>query len=137
STISTQPPFLGPTNVAARIISKCEKNADNNGLSYGTMTYAGQNLQCGFSAAFSYGGNSYAVRMNPNDWAGTTWVQVKCIGASGSPSQCNGWTVAPNPGVFTNSLGQFSAIGELTQVTTKGQYVETPLGLYYVAFSAS
>ena len=33
-------------NVPARIISKCELNSLNPGLSYGTMTYAGQTLQC-------------------------------------------------------------------------------------------
>ena len=125
-----------PVSVAAYIISKCWKNPANNGLSYGTMTYEGQTLECGFSAAFNYYGNTYAVRMNPNNWAGTTWVEVKCAGAISS--QCNSWTVKPIPGLVTNSgTGQSSAVGQLTQITTKGTTVETPLGLYYVDFSAS
>jgi hypothetical protein len=127
-------PFTGTANVAARIISKCWKNTANNGISYGGMTYANQTLECAFSARFDYNGNAYAVRMDPSDYSGTTWVKVTCTGAA--LSQCNSWSVTPIPGVFTNSLGQSSAIGELVRITTKGKTVETPLGLYYVDFSA-
>jgi hypothetical protein len=132
------PPFIGPQNIASYIISKCEKNPLNNGISYGTMTYNGQILQCGFSVAFDFNGNSYGVRFNPNAWAGTTWAQVTCTGASGAPAQCNTWTVTPVPlslgGAVNNVTGQVSAIGVLVQVTQP--FTETPLGLYYVDFSS-
>jgi len=131
-------PFTGTANVAARIISKCWKNPDNNGISYGTMTNVNQTLECAFSAKFDYSdGNTYAVRMDPSDYLGTTWVQVACMGAT--LSQCNSWTVTPPPlgsGGQLSPTSQISAIGQLVRITTKGKTVETPLGLYYVDFSA-
>ncbi len=128
------PPLVGPQTVAARIISKYGKNAGNGGLSYGSMTLAGQTLDCGFSAAFNYSGTSYALRMEPDNFAGTTWVRVTCAGAASN--RCNSWTVAGDPQVINSSTGQVSAIGELVQVSTvRGKTVQTPLGLYYVAFS--
>jgi hypothetical protein len=128
------PPFTGSQAIAARIISKCSQNADNNGLSYGSMTFNGQTFDCGFSAAFDYNGSSYALRMEPNNFAGTTWARVTCTGAVSN--QCNAWTVTGEPDVTNSSTGQVSAIGELVQVsTTRGKTVQTPLGLYYVAFS--
>jgi hypothetical protein len=131
---SASPPFTGPQKVTAYIISKCGKNPLNNGLSYGTMSYAGQTLECGFSTAFVYNGIQYALRMNPNDYAGTNWVQATCSGAISN--LCNAWTVVPIPNMVMNAVtGQSSSIGELVQITTsKGKTVETSLGLYYVAF---
>jgi len=131
---SASPPFTAPQKVTAYIISKCGKNPLNNGLSYGTMSYAGQTLECGFSTAFVYNGIQYALRMNPNYYAGTNWVQVTCSGAISN--LCNAWTVMPIPNTVMNAVtGQSSSIGELVQITTsKGKTVETSLGLYYVAF---
>ena len=131
---SASPPFTGPQKVTSYIISKCGKNPLNNGISYGTMSYAGQTLECGFSAAFVYNGIQYALRMNPNNYAGTNWVQVTCSGAISN--LCNAWTVMPIPNTVMNAVtGQSSSIGELVQITTsKGNTVETSLGLYYVAF---
>ena len=131
---SASPPFTGAQRVTAYIISKCGKNPLNNGLSYGTMSYAGQTLECGFSAAFVYNGIQYALRMNPNNYAGTNWVQVACSGAISNV--CNAWTVMPIPNTVMNAVtGQSSSIGELVEITTsKGKTVETSLGLYYVAF---
>lgn len=131
------PPFTGTQKVSPYIISKCHLNTANNGITYGTMTFAGQTLQCGISAAFSYGGSDYAVKMEPDNFPGTYWAQVTCTGVTpASPAQCNAWTVTPQPGLVTNpSTGQVSSIGELVRITTsKGQTVYTSLGLYYVAF---
>lgn len=133
---TASPPFTGTQTVSPYIISKCGKNSANNGISYGTMAY-GQTLQCGFSAAFGYQGSNYALRMEPDNFAGTNWVQVSCGGADSAG--CNSWTVTPIPGLVTNpGTGQSSSIGELMQATTvKGQTVFTNLGLYYVAFSVA
>jgi hypothetical protein len=129
------PPFTGTQNVSARIISKCAKNPDNHGISYGSMTSSGQTLECGFSADFILNGNEYAVRWEPDNFAGTTWVQVQCTGAASGA--CNQWTVMPDPNVvINNGTGQTSSIGELIQITTvKGKTVSTSLGQFYVAFS--
>jgi hypothetical protein len=131
------PPFVGPQMVQPYIISKCGKNSANNGLSYGVMTFAGQTLECAFSAAFNYNGNTYALRMNPNNYAGTNWVEVTCTGAASN--LCNAWTVTPIPNAVTNpSTGQTAAIGEVVQITTaQGKTTETSLGLFYVALSVT
>jgi hypothetical protein len=74
STVSTTPPppFTGTENIAARIISICHENPLNNGITYGTMTFAGQTVQCGLHIAFNYNGNSYGLHLNPASLAGTT-----------------------------------------------------------------
>ncbi len=102
------------------------------------MTFAGQTLECGLRVGeIPYNGNTYALVFNPNNYAGTTLLQVTCTGAVSS--QCNAWTTTPIPNmVIDPSTGQTSAIGELVQVSTvRGQTVNTPLGLYYVAFSVT
>lgn len=136
STVSTNPPppFTGTQKLAARIISICGKNTLNNGITYGTMTFAGQTLQCGLSVFFSYNGSSYALKMNPASYSGTTWVQATCAGATSG--QCNSWSVLPIPNAaFNNSTNQNTAIGELFLFGPNGS--QTSIGLYEVAFSVS
>ncbi len=139
STPSAPPPFTNATQVRSRILAFCNSHgANNNGTSFGSMTFAGQTLECGLRLGeIPYNGNSYAVAFNPSNYAGTTLLQVTCTGAVSS--QCNAWTTTPIPNmVIDPSTGQTSAIGELLQVSTvKGQTVQTPLGLYYVAFSVT
>jgi hypothetical protein len=138
STPSAPPPFTNATQVGSRVISKCSLNPNNNGISYGTMTFTEQTLQCELSIGqITYNGKTYGLRFEPNNYAGATWVQVTCTGAVSS--QCNAWTVTPIPNTAVNpSTGQATAIGELVQLSTvKGQTVATPLGLYYVAFSVT
>jgi hypothetical protein len=135
---SNSAPFIGPTPVSANIISNCQNNPANT-LNYGTMS-GGQTLQCPIEADFTYGSNSYRLRMDPDKWTGSTWVQVACTSATGS--LCSQWAVGPIPNWATdpdtNPANEPAAIGELIQVTTsggKGKVTLTPLGLYYVAFS--
>ncbi len=138
STPSAPPPFTNATQVRSRIISLCNSHgANNNGISFGSMTFTGQTLDCGLRVGeIPYNGNTYAVAFNPSNYAGATWVQVTCTGALSS--QCNAWTVTPPPFTIDPSTGQTSAIGELLQVSTvRGQTVNTPLGLYYVALSVT
>jgi hypothetical protein len=134
---SAPPPFTIATKVRSRIISRCIDNPLNNGITYGLMTYAGQTLECGHRIGeIPYNGNTYAVAFNPVNFPGTTNLQVTCTGAVSSV--CNAWTTMPIPGTVDPYTGQPSAIGELLQVSTvKGQEVDTPLGLYYFAFSVT
>jgi len=131
------PPFTTANIVSPRIISKCELNPANNGLSYGLMTSAGQVIECGFHISFDYNANSYALRMNAQDIPTTNWARVTCTGAVSS--KCNAWTVTPPTwGPVNPATGQTSAIGELIRSTTvKGKTLTTNLGLYYVAFSVT
>jgi hypothetical protein len=137
STGATLPPGWptdgSPVNVAARIESSCNLNANNGGISYGTMTYAGQTLQCPLSVSFYVNGTPYGTRMNPMDYAGTTWAQVACAGAASN--LCNSWAVTPNPTITNPSSGQVAGIGELIQTTSLGYETGTPMGLFYISFT--
>src|SRR5579859_7187843 len=136
STPSAPAPFTTAT-VLSRIITTCNANALNNGISVGSMTFTGQTLDCALRfGAIPYNGNTYAVAFSPNNFTGTTWARVTCTGAVSS--LCNSWTVTAPPLTTDPSTGQASAIGELLQVSTvKGKTVTTLLGLYYVAFSVT
>jgi hypothetical protein len=136
SAISTNPPppFTGTKNLAARIISICSLNTLNNDITFGTMTFAGQTLQCSLNISFNYNGNSYQLDMNPTRRTGTTWIQAACSGASSG--QCISWSVLPIPnGPVNLSTNQNTAIGELFLVGA-GERLTT-IGLYEVAFSIS
>ena len=137
SSASAASPFPTATRVTSRVISKCALNTANNGISYGTMTSAGQQLQCELSIGeMSFNGKTFGVRFEPENFPGATWVQVTCTGAVSS--HCNSWTVTPIANTVDPYTRQTSGIGELVQISTaKGQSVETPLGLYYVAFSVT
>jgi len=130
-------PFTGTETVtAARIISICSKNTLNGGITYGTMTFSGQTLECALNVRFNYGGQTYSLSMDPAQYGYTTWVQAACIGATGSGStgKCTSWTVSPvSPGPTNNITGQNTSIGELFLFGKNGR--ETPIGLYEVAFS--
>ena len=136
STPSAPPPFTNPTAVGSGFIALCNTHGfSNNGISYGSMTFAGQTIECGLRVNIPYNGKAYALVFNPYTYAGTTPLQVTCTGAVSS--QCNAWTTTPIPNMVVDpSTGQTSAIAELVQVSTaKGQTIDTPMGLYYVAFS--
>jgi hypothetical protein len=136
----------GLVNVPARIVTVCEANSANTGgqtygLSVGNMTTAGETIQCGLRLKFYSGGNVYALSMNPHNWTGTTWAQVGCQSV-GSDGFCDNWTVTPGPYVSGGDIyaqsptGQTSAVGELVKPSCDGCSGGTPLGLYYVDFSA-
>ena len=130
---STGAPFAGPLEVSTpHIYSYCSNNPANNGLDYGNMTFTGQTMQCQFLIGFQYNGTQYSVRMNPNLYSGTDWVNVQCTGASGGV--CNMWSVTPIPGSLPDpSTGQPSAIGGLFKM--KNGNIESSLGLYYFDFA--
>jgi hypothetical protein len=125
-----------PVKVAARIISKCERNPSNNHVSYGTMSYTGQQIECPLNVSFYFNGIWYGLRMDPSLFAQTTWVQAICT--SLSSNWCNAWAVTPIPNQAINmTTGQSMAVAELILPSFVGSETGTPLGLFYVAFSAT
>jgi hypothetical protein len=134
-------------NVPARVITACEGNsANSNGstysLSVGNMNYGDAPLQCGLWIKFFSNGTVYGLLLNASKYQGATWATVACQGGvSGTGSQCNSWTITPgldingNPGENPYDA-QSSAVGELIQPSCNGCSGGTPLGLYYVDFSA-
>ena len=97
------------------------------------MTFVGQTIDCGMGIGFNYikSGPQYGFHFNANTYAGATWAHVTCTGVSSG--YCNAWTVTPDPASVINPYtGQAAALGELVQVTNKG---DVPMGLYYMSFS--
>src|SRR5262249_43898378 len=89
---------------------------------------------------YASNGVQYSLRMNASTWPGATWGQVTCTGVGST--FCNNWTVSPglNAGGVTETnpyTGQVSGIGELVLPSCNGCDGGTPLGLYYVNFSAA
>jgi hypothetical protein len=127
-------------NIPALVMTNCGRNSANGSTSVGNMTFAGQTLQCGLHVTFYSGGIQYSLRMNASTWPGATWGQVTCTNAASN--LCNVWTVTP--GVDANGSAvtdpytqQSSGIGELVQPSCDGCAGGTPVGLYYVSFSAT
>jgi hypothetical protein len=143
-----QPDADSFVSIPARIITACEANSANTngstyGLSVGNMNLGDAPLQCGVWIKFFSGGTVYGLSFNPAVHTGATWAQVACQGgATGSGSQCNSWTVTPGLDLNGNAVqgpptDQNTAIGELVQPSCNGCSGGTPLGLYYVDFSAT
>jgi hypothetical protein len=129
------PPFVGPQELHAVMHTHCTADPNNNGLDFGTMTFAGQTLSCPVNLAFYFNNVWYNFGMNPFNWPSATSALVTCSGASSG--QCNSWTVVPDPAtsVINNSTDQPSAIGELILPPCVGCSGGTPLGLYEVSFN--
>jgi len=125
------PPFA-QAQVHAKIFSRCPDSSGND-LDWTAMKFNVAH-ECGSTIQFSYNGNGYTLKLNPDDAAGSTWIQVTCSGVNSSNGQCSMWSVTPIPGVVVNSsTGQSSAIGEVLQATRGGK--TRSLGAYYLAFS--
>lgn len=123
-------------SIPALVRTNCGANSLNGTQGFGNMTYSGQTLECGFHFSFYSQGIQYMLRMNASAYPGATWGQVTCTGAASN--QCNAWTVTPIPNFATNpSTGQNSGIGELVLPPCDGCGGGTPLGLYFVSFSAT
>jgi len=128
--------------IHATIISRCGENSHNDGLTFSTMSY-GQTLACTLSTAFTYGGKSYVLKMNPITWPGSTWIQAACTAANQSGA-CNAWSLSTPPSItLPNGTVEYldlngttpSAIGNLYQVANGNK--TTLVGQYYVALSAT
>lgn len=126
------PPPFQYAYVRARFISKCSQY----GLNLRSMTYAGQQYQCELSiGAINYGGQTYALRMNPNTY-GTDNVTWTCTNAPNS--KCNQWRMEPST-YYTNPANGISEQKNRAQlvrvVTAKGQTTYEDRGQYYLSFS--
>lgn len=127
--------------IPALVRTNCAANSANGTNSVGNMTAVGETLQCGFHLAFfASNGVQYMFRFNASSYPGATWGQVTCTGMG--PTYCNDWTVTP--GVDANGMTainpytqQATGIGELVLPPCTGCDGGTPLGLYYVEFSAT
>jgi len=129
------PPFAGPQLIHGVINNVCQLNPANNSLSFGSMTSVGQTLSCPTAVSFSFSGKSYVLELDPQKWAGTSYMQVTCQGLDPTSHLCSMWTAVPDPTTSgTNGAGQVAAIGELYEPASKGKS-QVALGLYYVSFS--
>ncbi|MGI9068505.1 MAG: hypothetical protein ACR2HX_19130 [Pyrinomonadaceae bacterium] len=125
------PPPFEYAYVRARFISKCSQY----GLNLRSMTFVGQQYQCELSVgAISYGGQKYALRMNPNTY-GTDNVTWTCTNAPNG--KCNQWRMEPSV-YYTNAATGASEQKNRAQlvrvVTAKGQTTYEDRGEYYLSF---
>jgi len=128
-------PFTTPTEIHGVFHTECFNNPTNNGMNFGTMTAVGQTLACPMHLVFTYNGLLYNLALAPPTWAGTSYMQVTCTGATGG--QCNQWTVQPDPGTseVNPATNQLSGIAELFLPSCSGCGTGTALGEYLVSFS--
>ena len=135
SGISAPPPFTGATEIHGVFHTQCFDNSANNSLNFGTMTFVGQTLACPMHLVFTYSGVLYNLGLAPPTFAGTSYMQVTCTGATGG--QCNAWTVQPDPNtsVVNPVTNQLSGIAELFYPSCNGCGTGTPIGQYLVSFS--
>ena len=146
STTGEQLPFEWPTDgslvsIPALVRTNCAANSTNGSNSVGNMTSVGEALQCGFHVVFyASNGVQYMLRMNASEYPGATWGQVTCTGKGST--YCTDWTVTPGltaqGTTATNPyIQQTSGIGELVIPPCDGCDGGTPIGLYFVDFSAT
>ena len=132
---SVAPPFTTATQVHGVFHTECFNNPVNNNVNFGTMTYSGQIITCPMHLVFTYNGVVYNLALAPPTWAGTSYMQVTCTGATGG--QCNQWTVQPDltSSVTNPQTNQLSGIAELFIPSCTGCGTGTALGQYLVSFS--
>lgn len=121
-------PFQTAT-VPVRFISKCSQELikmQDIGL--------GQTKLCPLAISIDYAGQTYAVRMHPdNPNYVADWVQWTCLSLNSS-GKCNSWEMEPS----TFYDGERKARGQLLKITTaKGKTVETNQGVFYFSFKVN
>ena len=126
------PPPFQYAYVRARFISKCSQY----GLNLRSMTYVGQQYWCELSiGAISYGGQTYALRMNPSTY-GTDDVTWTCRNVANG--KCNQWRMEPSA-YYTNPATGAAELKNRAQlvrvVTAKGRTTYEDRGQYYISFS--
>jgi len=128
-------PFIGPQEIHGVFHTECFNNSANNNVNIGTMTFVGQTLACPMHLVFAYNGVTYNLALAPPTWAGTSYMQVTCTGATGG--HCNQWTVQPDSStsVVNPQTNQLSGIAELFLPSCVGCGTGTALGEYLVSFS--
>jgi len=129
---SNLPPPFSYAYVRVRFISKCSQD----GLNLRSMTYVGQQYQCELSVgAISYGGQTYALRMNVSTY-GTDNVNWICNSVSNG--KCNQWRMEPSA-YYANAATGVAELKNRAQlvrvVTARGRTTFEDRGQYYISFS--
>jgi hypothetical protein len=118
--------------VRARFISKCSQY----GLNLRSMTYVGQQYRCELSiGAISYGGQTYALRMNPNTY-GTDDVTWTC--RSIASGKCNQWRMEPSAFYSDPATGAWEQKNRaqlVRVISSMGGTTYEPRGEYYLTLS--
>ena len=124
-------PLPAPFTTAIGKVRFIAKAASINSGSFPTMTGLGSTMLTPLAVGqISYGGKTYAVRMNSSTHPGTDWVKITCIGVvdptNPATSPCSKWELTPtgNYGGVTKNVGYLEAVA-----TTN-----TFIGYYYFTF---
>lgn len=109
-----------------RFISKCTQL----GIKMQDLTL-NQTVLCPLAMSIDYGGATYAVRMQSDNYPETEWVQWTCTSLNSS-AKCSAWQMEPS---VVQADGQRKAKGQLLKISTvKGKTVEDPRGVFYFSF---
>ena len=120
-----------------RMISKCNL--------YGSsmLTLApGQSMPCPLHIAFTSGGASYAIQMNPLQSAGepypdTNYGTITCVHPVAGAGACTQWRITPS-GTYVDVGGatRYRNVGKLLKyVTSKGKTTAVNQGNFYFSFA--
>jgi hypothetical protein len=127
------PPFLY-NQVPARLIAQAHYTSSASILG---MKGLNSTLLSPLSVAFDYGGSSFGLRMNPNNWPQTNYALVTCTGvvdpANPATSLCNQWRIEPS---VTQPDGERKSIAHLERLP-KGRPVSESHGDFYMSFAIS
>jgi hypothetical protein len=114
--------------VKARLISKCTQTQAGGYLSLA----AGATINCPLHAAFSYGGATYRLTMNPVNNAATDFAQVTCTAADAA-GKCNAWSVVPITQADGSGVKSIAVL--LKDTIVKNKTTTTTLGYFYMTFA--
>jgi hypothetical protein len=122
-----------------RAIAKCNL--------YGTSMLSlapGTSMACPLHIGFDFGGNSYAVQMNPYPSSGdpegapeTNYVNITCTAPSSGTGPCIEWRITPS-GTYPRPDGSagYRNVGRLIKyVTNKGKTTANNQGDFYFSFA--
>ncbi len=113
--------------VPTRFISKCTELGIN-------MRNLVQNqiVNCPLAISISYGGATYAVRMNAN-YPGTELVQWTCL-TQDSSGKCSGWQMEPS---VMQANGERKIKGQLIKIASSRRQTDQLLGQFYFSFKVN
>lgn len=136
---AVDPPAMPSGQYKVYVILMC--NAYGNSL---WTLPAGATMACPLHIAFSSGGVSYALQMNPNPTGAdpngapeTQWATVTCLTPASGSAPCTEWTLTPS-GTYTapDETLEYRNVARLIKyVTTKNTTTNVNQGDFYVSFA--
>lgn len=105
---------------------------------------AGASMACPLHIAFSYGGSSYAVQMNPYPTGAdpegapeTQWANVTCLTPSSGSAPCTEWKLTPSAAdTAANGNVTYRNVARLIKyVTSKNTTTNVNQGDFYFSFA--